>query len=99
VVAGPDPLTAPLDAVTGEPVTGPTWPCSACGTQNRIERATCSACGSPFLSGLREQEGPLLELPVVGDLTRLRRGQRFAIAAGVVLAFVVLTLLVGLVFG
>jgi hypothetical protein len=104
VVVGPDPLTAPIEAVTGgattgEPVTGPTWPCTACGTQNGIERDTCSACGLPFLSGLREQDGPLLELPVFGDITRLGRGQRFAIAGGVVLAVVVLTLLVGLVFG
>jgi hypothetical protein len=95
VVAGPDPLTAPLDPETGE-IAGPTWPCHSCGTRNRIERDTCSGCGSPFLSGLREQEGPLLELPVVGDITRLGRGQRFALAGGVVLFVILLTLLVGL---
>jgi hypothetical protein len=98
VVSGPDPLTGPLDAVTGEQ-TGPTWPCTACGTHNRIERETCSACGLPFLSGLREQDSPLLELPVVGDITQLPRGLRFAIAGGVVLAVLALTLLLGVLFG
>jgi len=89
-----DPLTAPLEALSG-----PTWPCTTCGATNRLERDTCASCGAPFLSGLREQEGPLLELPVVGDLTRLGRGHRFALAGGVVLAFVLLTLAIGLLFG
>jgi hypothetical protein len=44
-------------------------------------------------------EAPLLELPVVGDITRLGRGQRFALAAGVVLAIVLLTFLLGLILG
>lgn len=90
----PDPLTAPLEALSG-----PTWPCTSCGTVNRMERETCSGCGLPFLSGLREQDGPLLELPVVGDISRLGRGQRFALAGAVVLVVLVLTLLLGLLFG
>lgn len=94
VVRGPDPLTAPLAALDG-----PTWPCATCGTTNAIDRDTCAGCGSPFLSALRDSEGPLLELPVVGDITRLGRGQRFALAGGVVLVFLLLTLLIGLVFG
>jgi hypothetical protein len=94
VVRGPDPLTAPLAALDG-----PTWPCATCGATNRIDRDTCVGCGSPFLSALRDAEGPLLELPVVGDITRLGRGQRVALAGGVVLVVVVLTLLIGLVFG
>jgi hypothetical protein len=94
VVRGPDPLTAPLAALDG-----PTWPCATCGATNPIDRDTCVGCGSPFLSALRDTEGPLLELPVVGDITRLGRGQRFALAGGVVLVFLVLTLLIGLVFG
>lgn len=93
-VGRPDPLTAPLAALEG-----PTWPCTTCGTVNPLSHSTCEGCGSPFLSGLRAQEGPLLELPVVGDITRLGRGQRFALAGGVVLAFILLTLLLGLIFG
>ena len=94
--AGPprDPLTAPIEALSG-----PTWPCATCGAVNRMERDVCADCGSPFLSGLRDADGPLLELPVVGDITRLGRGQRYALAGGVVLAFIVLTLLLGLLFG
>ena len=42
---------------------------------------------------------PLLELPVVGDITRLGRGQRFALAGGVVLAIVLLTFVIGLILG
>ncbi len=56
------------------------------------------ACGSAFLAGLREAEGPLLKLPGVGDLTKLSRGQRLGLAAGVVLAISVPTALLGLVF-
>ena len=91
---GPDPLTAPLHAVTS-PVTGPSWPCSSCGTINPMADDVCSACGQHFLAGARD-DTPLLDLPVVGDLTKLSRGHRFAIAAGFVLALVLLTFLVGL---
>jgi hypothetical protein len=91
-MASPDPLTAPLAAVEG-----PTWPCGACGTVNPMARDTCLACGTHFLAGLR-QAGPLLELPVVGDITRLPRAHRFALAFGVVIAFVALTFLIGVIF-
>lgn len=101
LLVGPDPLTAPLEAVSpagAAPAAGPSWPCSACGTVNPMANDTCSSCGKHFLAGLRD-ESPLLELPVVGDITKMSRGQRFAIAFGVVFVFVVLTLLVGLLFG
>ena len=99
----PDPLSAPLEAAApsapAAPVEGPSWPCSACGTVNPMARDTCSACNRHFLAGVREDEAPMLELPVVGDITKLSRGHRFAIAGGVVLAFLILTVLVGLIFG
>lgn len=97
----PDPLTAPLAAVTGEPeaAAGPSWPCSACGTVNPMALDTCAGCGQHFLAELRGQQSPRLELPMVGDIMRLGRGQRFALAGAVVLAFVVLTLVLGLLFG
>jgi hypothetical protein len=82
----------------GEPVAGPSWPCTTCGAVNPMASDVCAACGMPFLSGLRGQEAPLLELPGVGDITRLARGQRLALAGGVVLAFVLLTVIVGLIF-
>ena len=60
--------------------------------------APCSACGAGFLAGLRDSEGPLLELPGVGDLTRMSRGQRMVLAFGVVLGVIALVALLGLLF-
>ena len=87
-----------VDAGPPAPSAIPTWPCSACGTQNSFDRDTCEKCGLGFLAAARDT-GPLLELPVVGDITRLSRGQRLALVVGVVFAFVVLTLVVGLLLG
>jgi hypothetical protein len=104
VATKPDPVVVGTDRVTSqgeEPAepAGPSWPCTACGESNPLARNTCSACGTPFLGGLRGQDGPLLDLPVVGDITKLGRGHRLALAAGVVLAVILLTLIVGLIFG
>jgi hypothetical protein len=81
------------------PAVDPTWPCATCGAANPLTAGACAACGAGFLSGLREAEGPLLELPGVGDLTRLSRGQRMALAFGVVLVVIALTALLGLLLG
>ena len=100
-----DPLTAPAAALglpgraqpaPAPPAGEPTWPCSTCGATNMLSADACSACGAGFLSALRETEGPLLELPGVGDLTRMSRAQRMLIAFGVVLAFIALTALLSL---
>jgi hypothetical protein len=98
VGAGHDPLTAPLEAVAA-PINGPSWPCTACGTVNPMAHDTCSACGRHFLAGVREDHAPSLELPVVGDLTKMSRAQRFVLAGVVVLVVLVLTVLLGLIFG
>lgn len=99
--AAVDPLTAPAASLglPGPVSADPTWPCSTCGAVNPIAANACGACGAGFLAGLRETEGPLLELPGVGDLTRMSRGQRMLLAFGVVLAFIALTALLGFVFG
>lgn len=96
-----DPLTAPATAPDRPAPAGadPTWPCATCGATNPLAEGACGACGAGFLAGLREAEGPLLQLPGVGDLTRLSRGQRMGLAFGVVLAFVALTALLGLLLG
>jgi hypothetical protein len=91
-----DPLTAPAVALGLPNRNEPTWPCSTCGATNPIAADACVACGAGFLAGLREAEGPLLELPGIGDLTRMSRVQRMMIAFGVVLAVVALVALVGL---
>jgi hypothetical protein len=62
-----------------------------------MERDVCAGCGLPFLSGVHAHEA-LLELPVVGDITKLSRGHRFALAFGVIVVFAVLTILLGLLF-
>lgn len=96
----PDPLSAPIV----DPLDGPTpaaepprgWPCATCGETNPFEATACLACGAGFLSAVRDGEAPLLMLPGVGDLTRMGRGQRLALAGGVVLVFVLVTLVIGL---
>jgi len=72
------------------------WPCSACGHGNPLTAGVCGACGSAFLSGVRKAEGPLLALPVVGDITRLQRGQRLGLAFALMIVIVVLLALLGL---
>ena len=97
----PDALPGPIagpPAGALPPVGRPTWPCTVCGTANSLDLDLCAGCGAGCMAAARD-ERPLLELPVVGDITRLARGQRFALAAGVVLAFVLLTFLVGVILG
>ncbi|MEX2289775.1 MAG: hypothetical protein WD794_05540 [Mycobacteriales bacterium] len=77
----------------------PTWPCVTCGAANPLSGDACSACGAGFLAGLRESDGPLLELPGLGDLTRMSRSQRLMLAGAVVFAVVALTALLGLLVG
>lgn len=91
----PDPLSGPLEPQPAAPeVRG--WPCASCGTTNPFAATACTSCGTGFLSGVRESEAPLLVLPGVGDLTRMGRGQRLALAGAAVIAFLVVTLLLGL---
>lgn len=94
-----DPLTASATGPAAPSAADPTWPCATCGAANPLTAAACTACGAGFLAGLREAEGPLLELPGVGDLTRLSRGQRMGLALAVVLVVVALTALLGLLLG
>ena len=75
------------------------WPCSGCGTVNAVEVNACVACGTGFLAGLRQNEPPLLALPGIGDVTRLSRAQRLALAGAVVLVMVVLVVMLSLVTG
>ena len=81
------------------PTTTATWPCSTCGHGNDLSRAACASCGAGFLARLREDQEPLLVLPVVGDLSALSRGQRLGLAAGVVLAVLVLVMALGFLLG
>lgn len=92
----PDPLAAAAPGPAPSVGPDPTWPCATCGAANGLTADACAACGVGFLAGLRETEAPLLALPVVGDLGAMSRAQRLGLAAGLVLAIVVLTALLGL---
>ena len=95
----PDPLSDPLaPPLVPTPAPAATWPCTTCGAANAMERDTCAGCGAGFLAAARN-DAPLLELPVVGDITRLSRGMRFALAGGVALAFLLLIVLVTVLLG
>ena len=100
----PDPLTGPVPHPVPHPGGAPTtavrpeatWPCVTCGADNALTASTCGACGAGFLAGLRAREGPLLELPVVGDLGAMSRAQRLGLAFGAVLAVLALVAVLGL---
>jgi len=66
---------------------------------NPLSADDCGGCGAAFLAGVRTAEGPLLALPVVGDLSALQRSQRLGLAFAVVLVVVALTALLGLLLG
>jgi len=72
------PVHAPAHAAEAE------WPCTRCGARNALTANACRDCGSPFLGGAAD--APVLVLPGVGDLTKLSRGHRAAVAVGVVMA-------------
>jgi hypothetical protein len=93
VPVGPAPVPAPVATA------GSGWPCGTCGAVNGFDLDACAACGSGFLTALRGQEAPLLVLPGVGDVTRLGRGQRLALAAGVAVLLALLVALLGLLTG
>jgi hypothetical protein len=90
----PDPyLDAPVMAAPPVARAEPTgWPCTQCGARVPLADDACGTCGAPFLP---TDTMPSLALPVVGDLSRLDRGQK--IAATVVLALVVTAALVALI--
>lgn len=72
------------------------WPCQACAADNPFELDACRACGAGFLGGLRSLDAPRLVLPVVGDLSRMARGRRLALACAVVLVALLLVALLAL---
>ena len=90
-----DPLTQPLvdflpAAADPAPraavpvVTGSSWPCTVCESVNDLQQSLCSACGQPFLAGIKVGDKPVLVLPLLGDLGAMGRGQRAGVALGVV---------------
>jgi hypothetical protein len=99
--AGPVAVVQPPEAAVTEDDDAPavTWPCSRCGQANALELSACSACGSGFLAAVRSDDPPLLVLPVVGDVGRLSKGQRYGLSAGIAFLAVLLVVVLGLIFG
>lgn len=58
------------------------WPCAQCDAENDLESTTCATCGSGFLAGLQADDPTALRLPLIGDVSKLGRSSRVAIAVG-----------------
>jgi hypothetical protein len=100
-------LTAPADAAAPEPspegaealpgvvdpqLAAASWPCARCGSQVPLLLDACDECGAGFLAGAIPR--PSVSLPIVGDLQRLSKVQRFALAAGLAVAIIAVFLIV-----
>lgn len=98
-IPAPAPVPVAEQPAVVPPVPGvePTWPCTSCGAPNPLSSNACATCGAAFLSDVAQEGRPGLVLPLVGDLTRISRGQRLLVALGFVvllsLVVAVLTLL------
>lgn len=63
------------------------WPCAPCGTENDFGSTTCETCGSAFLVELQSDVIAPLRLPLIGDISSLRKGATYGISIGVGLLF------------
>jgi hypothetical protein len=101
----PAPAPEPADAEVAEqlpgvvdPVLGSaSWPCSVCGAHVPLLLDACSGCGAGFLTGAIPPT--TMSVPIVGDVSRLSKAQRFGLAAGLAIAIVVLFLVLATVLG
>jgi hypothetical protein len=93
--AGAQEAPAPVAALLVVDAPAGTWPCTACEAPNDLAVAVCQGCGTPFLAGERAAR-PTVVLPVFGDLLALSPVRRVGLAAGAVVAFVVVTALLAL---
>ena len=91
----PDPvLDAPIArAAPVARLEAPGWPCTGCGAVVPMAEDVCTGCGRAFLPS---DAMPSLALPVVGDLSRMERGQRIGVT--IVAALLVMGLFVALAF-
>ena len=87
-------LAEPTTTTTNGSSAG-TWPCGACSQPNDLLLAACAACGTPFLAAARDARLTVV-LPVVGDLLALSPVRRVALAVCLVVAFVLVSALLGL---
>jgi hypothetical protein len=104
-----DPLTAPISTlleppaeplpgvVEPEPDAAAAWPCARCGAHVPLLLDACSECGAGFLAGAIPP--PTMSVPIVGDVSRLSKAQRFALAAGLAVGLIVVFLVLGTIVG
>jgi hypothetical protein len=76
----------------------PTWPCTRCGAKVSFDLDACPDCGAGFLAGAASS-AISVKLPVVGDLSRMSKGQRLMMAAGFAVVLMVFLLLLAEVGG
>jgi hypothetical protein len=99
--------TVPIEAVeaAGEQLPGvvepvldaATWPCSRCGAHVPLALDACDECGAGFLAGAIPP--PTMSVPIVGDVSRLSKAQRFGLAAGLAAGIIVVFLALATVVG
>jgi hypothetical protein len=79
-----------LPGVVDPQLAAASWPCARCGAKVPLLLDVCDECGAGFLAGAIPP--PRMSLPIVGDVQRLSKVQRFALAAGLAFAFIAVLL-------
>jgi hypothetical protein len=75
-----------LPGVVDPQLAAATWPCARCGAQVPLLLDACDECGAGFLTGAIPP--PTMTLPIVGDVQRLSKLQRFGLAAGLAVVII-----------
>jgi len=84
------PVAPPVPAAGPTATAAPSWPCP-CGASNDLAHDACATCGAGLFDALRQDDGPALALPVLGEVAGLSKVQ--IRAAAVVLLVVLLAAL------
>jgi ribosomal protein L40E len=90
--------TEPPSAGAAPAAATPTWPCTRCGAKVSLDLDACPECGAGFLAGAASSTVSM-KLPVVGDVSRMSKGQRLMMAAGFAVVLMLLLLLLAEVGG
>jgi hypothetical protein len=80
----------PLPGVVDPQLAEASWPCSRCGARVALSLDACDECGAGFLTGAIPPT--TMSLPIVGDVAKLSKVQRFALAAGLAVTLIVVFL-------
>jgi hypothetical protein len=86
-----------LPGVVDPQLAAATWPCARCGAAVPLLLDACNECGAGFLTGAIPPA--TMSLPIVGDVQRLSKVQRFALATGLAVAIVAVFLALATIGG